>query len=158
MPTIAQIDKTKAILLEHRARVTKYMTRYINSLADRAANHDDSKMDVEEFEIYSQVIDEFDKAPFGSEGYEQLRVKLGLALEHHFQVNRHHPEHFETGVNGMDLVDMLEMLADWKSASLNPHGGNGDLMKSISILAEKYHISPQLTQILINTAKDFGLM
>lgn len=33
-------------------------------------------------------------------------------LDHHYQNNDHHPEHFELGINGMNLLQLLEMLAD----------------------------------------------
>lgn len=155
--TAQQIDRAKLVMYEHQDRVARYMGKFIESLLVRANTHDESKFMAEELEIYASIIDEFKLHPFGTEGYNVLRKKLDTALVHHYAYNRHHPEHFETGVNGMNLVDFLEMLADWKSASLNA-GGNGDLMKSISILSEKHGISPQLTQILINTAKDFGLL
>jgi len=156
MPTAFQIEKTKAILLLHRIRVTKYMSRFIESLVLRLATHDDSKMQEEEFGVYCEVIDEFEGLKFGSPGYDEIVKKLSPAKEHHFFHNRHHPEHFETGINEMNLADLIEMLCDWKSATLNK-GGSGDLDMSIRILSEKYDISPQLKQILINTAKDFGL-
>ena len=156
MPTAFQIEKTKAVLLLHRVRVTKYMSRFVESLVLRLATHDDSKMQDEEFGVYSDVIDEFEGHKFGTPGYEEVVKKLAGAKAHHFAHNRHHPEHFEMGINEMNLADLVEMLCDWKSATLN-QGGSGDLNTSISILSEKYDISPQLKQILINTAKDFGL-
>jgi len=157
MPTAHQIDRTKVIIYEHRDRLIKYLTRFICNLSERVAVHDDSKLDVEELEPYSSVIEEFGKHKFGSEGYEEIRKRLGPALDHHFKHNRHHPEHFETGINEMNLVDLIEMLCDWKAATKNT-GGNGDLLASIQILSDKYKISPQLAQIMINTAKDFGLV
>lgn len=155
--TSQQINRTKVLVYEHRLRFAKYMARFIVALVERSAAHDDTKIDAAELEPYANVIDEFSKYPFGSDEYNQLKASLQGALVHHYANNRHHPEFFEIGVNGMNLVDLLETLADWKSATQNT-GGNGDLLKSIGILSEKYGISPQLTQILINTAKDFGLL
>lgn len=150
------ITKTKSLVLEHKLRVLTYLSRFINNLLARAVIHDDSKLTVPELEPYATVIDEFGKHPFGSEGYEQIKSQLQGAITHHYENNRHHPEHFENGINDMDLVDLLEMLADWKAATLNK-GGNGDIHKSISMLSEKYGINPQLSQILSNTVKNFGL-
>lgn len=156
MPTSFQIEKTKAIFMSHRLRVVKYMARLLGDLMERSAVHDESKMTPEEFEVYANHIDDFDKFQFGTPEYNALKEELKPATMHHFSRNRHHPEYFETGINEMNLADIVEMLCDWKAATQNA-GGNGDLMKSISILSEKYGISPQLKQILINTAKDFGL-
>ena len=43
------------------------------------------------------------------------RTKDGI--EHHYAVNSHHPEHYEAGIAGMSLFDLIEMLVDWKAAS-----------------------------------------
>ena len=157
MPTAHQIDSTKVVIFEHRDRLVKYLSRFIRNLAERIAVHDDSKLSAEELEPYAIAIEEFGKHKFGSEGYDEIRMRLGPALEHHYANNRHHPEHFENGINDMNLVDILEMLCDWKSATQN-RGGNGDLIASIQTLAEKYKISPQMAHIMLNTAKDFGLV
>lgn len=73
------------------------------------------------------------------------------ALEHHYAMYRHHPEHFQNGVNDMNLIDLVEMLADWKAASERQH--NGNLLTSIELNATRFNITDQLKQILINTAK-----
>jgi len=39
------------------------------------------------------------------------------AIEHHYKNNRHHPEHFNNGIDEMNLVDLIELLCDWKAAS-----------------------------------------
>jgi hypothetical protein len=55
---------------------------------------------------------------------------MGDGLKHHYAHNRHHPEFFgEDGVDGMSLVDVIEMLADWKAAT--EHHDDGDLAKSL---------------------------
>ena len=51
----------------------------------------------------------------------------------------------------MTLVDIVEMLCDWKAASLRHNDGN--LLKSIEINANRFGYDDQLKQILINTAK-----
>ena len=61
-------------------------------------------------------------------------------------------------VNDMNLVDVIEMLCDWKSATQNHPAIPGDLKKSIEIASKKYNISPQLTRVLYNTAIDFGML
>jgi len=39
------------------------------------------------------------------------------ALEHHYALYRHHPEHFQNGIDDMNLIDLVEMFADWKASS-----------------------------------------
>jgi hypothetical protein len=154
--TSHQIDKTKVIILEHRDRLSKIMARFITNLVNRSAIHDDSKLSAHELGPYASVIDEFGKYKFGTPEYGAIRETIQGSVDHHYAHNRHHPEHFENGINDMNLIDILEMIADWKSATQNT-GGNGDIMKSIEILSKKYGIAPQLVHILVNTVNDFGL-
>jgi hypothetical protein len=151
------IKKTKVVIFEHKHRVSKFLTRFITNLIERSVIHDDSKLGPDELGPYSEAIEEFGKYSFGSEEHEKLLVALGPAIDLHRKKNRHHPEYFETGIHEMDLTDIIEMLVDWKAASLN-NGQSGDLMNSINIQCERYDISPQLKQILINTARNFGMI
>lgn len=56
-------------------------------------------------------------------------------------------------LNGMTLVDLIEMLADWKAAT--ERHDDGSLTKSLTIQKERFGISDQLLQILENTARWF---
>lgn len=60
---------------------------------------------------------------------------------------------FEHGIDDMNLVDIVEMLCDWKAASLRHHDGN--LLKSIEFNAKRFNYDDQLKHILLNTAKLF---
>ena len=51
----------------------------------------------------------------------------------------------------MNLLSLIEMLADWKAAG--ERGKDGNIYKSIEINSERFGISKQLKKILINTAK-----
>jgi len=76
---------------------------------------------------------------------------MKIALDHHYAENRHHPEHFENGIQEMNIVDICEMIADWKAASLRH--ADGDIMKSIEINQKRFEYSDELKSILINTVK-----
>jgi hypothetical protein len=54
----------------------------------------------------------------------------------------------------MTLVDLAEMLADWKAAG--ERNANGSLQKSLMINKERFEMSDQLCQILYNTALELG--
>lgn len=55
----------------------------------------------------------------------------------------------------MNLIDVLEMLVDWKAASLRHD--NGNIISSIDIGTKRFGIEPQLAAILHNTIRDFDL-
>jgi hypothetical protein len=124
----------------------------------RANQHDNSKYEDAEFIPYSEVIDEFEKYPYGSKERDALYESIKPAAEHHHKRNRHHPEYHPDGIDGMNLVDLIEMLVDWKSATQNHPDNPGNLRNSIALATKKYNISPQLARILYNTAIDFELL
>lgn len=80
--------------------------------------------------------------------------EMNIALQHHYANYRHHPEHFDNGITDMNLVDIVEMLCDWKAASLRHNGG--DIIKSIELSAKRFGCDDQLKQIFINTVKMFN--
>ena len=53
------------------------------------------------------ISPEFQKYPYGSQEYKEVAKKLGPAWSHHCQVNDHHPQHFEDGVRGMNLIQLV---------------------------------------------------
>ena len=71
------------------------------------------------------------------------------AIDHHYSKNRHHPQHWPNGINDMDLVDIIEMLADWAAAT--KRNKNGNIHKSLEFNSDHFRITPQLKQILLNT-------
>lgn len=78
---------------------------------------------------------------------------MGVALEHHYKNNRHHPEHFKNGIEGMTLVDLCEMISDWKAATLRHD--DGDILKSIEMNQQRFGYTDELKQILINTVNEY---
>ena len=87
---------------------------------------------------------------YGSQEYKDSLKELGPALQHHYKHNSHHPEHYENGIDGMSLTDIVEMLCDWKAAA--ERHSDGDLAKSIEINCKRFNMSDQLTTILKNEA------
>jgi uncharacterized protein DUF5662 len=144
-------------LHEHRDRVAKNLIRFAIDLQERALVHDDSKFGPDEFPIYASMMDEFTEHPFGTPGYFRAKEAISEATKKHFAANRHHPEHFENGVEGMTVVDLLEMLADWKAATLNNPKKPGDMQRSLDYAVDKYKIDPQLALILWNTIHHYKL-
>lgn len=61
---------------------------------------------------------------------------------------------FEPSIDGMSLLDLVEMFCDWKAAT--ERHADGSIAKSIEINRERFKISEQLTGILRNTSKEMG--
>jgi uncharacterized protein DUF5662 len=141
--------------LRHSLRVAELMGELIKELLDRSIRHDLSKTREPERVVYDDVVPRLRAAAYGSPEYQTLVDAMGEGLRHHYAHNRHHPEHFPDGVNGMTLVDLVEMLADWKAATERT-SPLGDLADSLPVNAERFAIAPQLMEILENTARHFG--
>ena len=145
------LDECKLMTQEHIAKVRKYIRFFTDRLTLRGENHDASKMESPEVELFAEHTERLSEIEYGSEEYKKELEALKPALEHHYAVNRHHPEHFPNGINEMNLIDLVELIADWKASS--ERHNNGNLLKSIEINAKRFNIDDQLTQILLNTAR-----
>jgi hypothetical protein len=121
----------------------------IASLLTRGELHDQTKLEEPEMSIFSEVTPKLAGLTYGSDEYKAALEEIKPALDHHYARNRHHPEHHKNGVNDMNLLDIVEMFCDWKAATLRHNDGN--IRQSIEVNAERYGISEQLTQILINS-------
>src|SRR5258708_1360591 len=99
-------------LVQHKKWVAEYMQMVANDLFRRAAVHDNSKFDPEEFEAYDEAFPNLQKYAYGTEELRAELRKIKPAIHHHFEVNSHHPEHYENGIAGMSLLDVIEMVCD----------------------------------------------
>ncbi len=141
---------SKADTLRHIQRVSELLHDAADELLKRAKEHDRSKLESPEKELFDKFVPKLQNTTLGSVAYNELKQKMGVALEHHYAENSHHPQHYENGVNGFDLFDLIEMFFDWKAASERQR--NGDVFKSLKISKEQGIISEQVFDILQNTA------
>lgn len=148
-----QIDKCLAETYKHIKRVGHYLHTFSKELIDRAEHHDDSKLEEPELSGFAENTDKLAKVEYGSEEYRNMLAELKPTIEHHYSKNRHHTEFWPNGINDMNLIDLLEMLSDWRAAG--ERNKNGNIRKSIEVNAEKYGISPQLRKIIENTVRDY---
>lgn len=146
-------DKCIIDTKQHIANVDKFMSFVADAVNKRKHEHDASKLQDPELQIFTEYTPKLAGATYGSDEYKTFLKEMKPALDHHYKVNRHHPEHFENGIKGMDLVDVIELICDWKAASLRHD--DGDIMKSIEINQKRFSYSDDLKAILINTAKLF---
>lgn len=170
--------------LKHIARVRQLVDQVVQNLLDRSDEHDASKLQAPEKAAFDEFTPKLKATTYGSEEYAGFLAAMKPALKHHYENNSHHPEHwrydecngcfkrFPIGhleacdvcgynqtterpdVNRMSLLDILEMLCDWKAAS--ERHADGDLQKSIARNKGGFELSDQLTQILENTARELN--
>jgi hypothetical protein len=149
----ADYDST-ADTLKHSLRVGELMGQAIKELVDRSVRHDISKTQDPELAVFNKFTPKLRTSTYGSEEYKGYLAAMAEGLAHHYANNAHHPEHRANGINGMTLVDLMEMLADWKAAT--ERHADGNLARSLKIQQERFGISVQLAEILWNTARHFA--
>jgi len=175
----------------HIDKVASFINLIISGLNERVLNHDKSKMEQPELDIFAIYGPKLKDSTYGSEEYRSFLKEMKVALDSHYSKNRHHPEFYDKkekyctecgyGLNnlnnhsyynkcpncntsnpeikerytlrGMNLIDLVEMICDWKAASMRHN--NGDIYKSVIDNKERFGISDELSQILFNTVKLF---
>jgi hypothetical protein len=149
--------------VKHVRRVGHLMLDIVDRLQRRAMDHDDSKFSEEEFPAFAESTPKLRGLTYGTPEYKAALDALGPALAHHYANNRHHPEfHVKGGGkvgNGdafrrMDLLDLIEMLADWKAAT--ERHADGSLWRSIHQNAERFGYSDEMLNLLLTTAENLG--
>jgi hypothetical protein len=142
----------KEKITRHINCVRVVLNEVIGELWQRYNQHDRSKMEEPEIDYYKKYICTMAQMEYGSDEYYETLALMAPAIQHHYHVNRHHPEHHYEGINGMNLVDLVEMVADWMIASrLNNLNGNFD--QSLERNVQRFSIGPQLAGIIANTER-----
>lgn len=139
--------------LEHIKRVSQLLNKMVMELMCRMQNHDATKLRSPEKEIFDEYTPKLKGSTYGSDEYKTFLKEMRVALDNHYSMNHHHPEHYLKGMDDMDLIDIVEMLCDWKAASERHADGNLD--KSILINKDRFGMSDQLVMILQNTIKRY---
>lgn len=140
--------------IAHIERVAELIREDIEKLEFEARTHDWSKLVPPEKEAFDRETPLLKKLEYGSPEYKESLARLGEALQHHYAHNLHHPESFENGINDMTWVQIDVMLNDWKAATERMK--DGDIRKSITKNKERFGMSDQLTEILLNTVEARG--
>lgn len=148
-------SNSKGYLYDENSYITQDMLykKYLNELLDRKANHDRTKLEYpekQEFDKYNQKLKEL---TYGSEEYNQNLYTLRNALCHHYRYNRHHPEHFGNGIYGMTIMDLTEMICDWKASSERQL--NGDIYDGIEKSSQRFNYDKKMVRVLSNTVDKY---
>jgi len=137
-------------LVDHKQRVAGYMQLIANDLFRRATIHDNSKFSPEEFEAYEEAFPELQQYAYGTEEFKAALQKIKPSIQHHYEANDHHPEHFEMGISQMHLIQVVEMLCDWLAAS---ERSQTNFLQGLEMNKERFGIDDQLFEIIKNTVK-----
>jgi len=138
--------------------VLPFRTWLLDGIVARAPGHDASKLEEPEAPIFAEYTAKLKGCTYGSDEYKQFLHEMKPALDHHYHhpANRHHPEHFEGGVDDMNLIDVVELACDWFAAGLRHADGN--FAKSVEHNTERFKLSPMTAQLLRGTEAFFEMM
>lgn len=125
---------------EHKEKVKDLCFEFAEALKQRGLQHDDSKLNDE---VERKGFEEFQSPPYGTEAYVKHLEDIKEIVFRHYKNNSHHPEHFEDGIRGMNLLDLVEMVMDWKSF--------GDADKYLETQVKRFNISSDLASIIKNS-------
>lgn len=164
---------------KHIQTVQKFLGKTIADLLRRLLAHDQSKLTAPEVEVFDEFTPKLANSTYGSEEYKEFLRSMKPALDHHYAVNSHHPEFYgyqecngcfkrfplnhekpcdicgytqttiKPNIAGMSLLDLIEMLCDWRAAT--ERHKDGDIRRSIEQNQKRFGYSDELKQILLNT-------
>lgn len=138
---------------EHRKTVREVGRKILVDLERRFKDHDLSKLEDPEKACYDKYIPLLQKAKYGSKEYYDIKNEMKKdGLDHHFQVNRHHPEHFENGILDMTLVDLVEYFVDTYSASMR---SDTPYSEGVKANQKTHNLPDELVKIFINTVDEY---
>jgi hypothetical protein len=83
--------------LKHKKRVEELLTNAAEEIIERGKNHDNSKLESPEIELFDVYTHKIGELVYGTEEYQESLRCLKPALDHHYENNSHHPEHYEDG-------------------------------------------------------------
>ena len=164
---------------QHIQTVQRYVGAVVSDLQRRSQEHDQSKLASPEKEIFDEFTPKLASSTYGSDEYKTFLGQMKPALDHHYTNNDHHPEYHKVvrcsdcgesypinyepavclyctapivrtfDIRLMNLVQLIEMLCDWKAATMRHN--DGDIRRSIEINQKRFGYSDELKVILLNT-------
>jgi hypothetical protein len=166
--------------IEHINQVKEFMIMASGELLKRANEHDRSKLESPELEIFTEFTPKLKNSTYLSDEYKKNLEQMKKGLDHHYAHNSHHPEHYkkyvcntcfkeyqvepercdqcmngqftiESDISQMDLFDLVEMICDWMAA-VKRHA-DGDIVKSLIGNKDRFKIDDQLYGVLFNTVR-----
>ena len=147
------VTDTEKYIKQHIERVYKHLQAFAAILENRGRVHDASKLQEPELSMWKKM-DEEPRYKFGTPEYIDKMKRWKAVFDHHYKCNRHHPEHFEFGIQDMNLVDIVELLADW--IGYKDKISYSEASKMIESQCKRFGIENDvLRDVLMNTLNDF---
>jgi len=137
---------------DHIGKVRARLNYICECLEARAQWHDRSKLQEPEKSGFDVLTLNLKDLVYGSDEYRAALAEARPVIDHHYAANSHHPEHYENGIAGMSMLDVIEMLCDWKAASERTK--QGSIAQSLAHNKQRFRIDDQLYSILVNTVKE----
>ncbi len=151
------LDKSVLKILDNSIEINgenkKILTidEIVNELQKRKKEHDISKLYEPEKNLFDIWTPKLRTSAYGSDEYKMFLKELKPALEHHYKIYRHHPEHFENGMSDMHLVDLLELIPDWDASSQRYNHDN--IYKNVDLNSKKFEYTRCLSLIFKKTIR-----
>jgi hypothetical protein len=133
----------------HKLWVFYFLLKFCYKLFFRALIHDFSKYGKHEAKYFIKALPRLKYLTYGSKEYKDCLQEIKPAIDHHQKTNKHHPEYYNNLINGMSLLDIVEMFYDWKAATKRHNDGN--IIKSIEINSKRFNYDKTLKDIFNNS-------
>ena len=136
------MDQVRAlrVVMRHCQNLRHALGKIITDLIDRSEMHDYSKLEDDEFNsvIHYQKLDGLE---YGSDEYNDKMKEItgltGKGWELHCKRNSHHPEYHDN-IDDMELLDIIEMVCDWKAANATYNTSGQSFRQGAEICLLKY--------------------
>ena len=130
--------------LLHIKKVSTNINEIAIEVIKRSIKHDDSKFESPERETLDKIVPILKKGS-SSPNYSEAKKEVKELMDVHKSKNSHHPEYYSNGINGMNLLDVIEYLSDMKAES------NNNLEEILLKNSKKYSWNEQFLNIMKNT-------
>lgn len=133
--------------------VQSLVRRISYRLMSRADVHDLSKFSPDELGgmiAIDRIADEK-----GLNSPEYMAALSGPAIQLHHSRHSHHPEYHQNGIRSMSLLDLIEMVCDWKAA--NQLRGHPEWNESVNMMTERLNLPGEyllLIQLIARELED----
>lgn len=141
-------------MISHKAQVMRFLLKTCWELIKRGIVHDFSKFGSKEAPLFAETVAELRGLTYGTDEYFECLERMKPAIEHHYKKNSHHPEHYDGTLREMSLLDMIEMLADWKAATLRHD--DGDVLRSIEQNSDRFQYDDEMKAKMLEFYEEIG--
>lgn len=127
-----RISEYQLETLAHQKSIAEKLNALAKSLIDRGEHHDEAKFTPEELPLLAS---------------EDPR-SVDIAMQHHYRLTRHHPQHFKNGMRDMCLIDLVETFVDWE---MDAEEEGKDFSEILAEKQKEFGFSDDIRDIMQNT-------